>query len=41
MEHTMAVQPKHPSNQRLCDIADVVVDNVAPFGDATVDLDSA
>lgn len=36
MEHTMRVEPKHPSGQRLCDLADVVVDNLAPYGDATL-----
>ncbi len=38
MEHTMRVQPKHPSGLRLCDVADVVVDNLAPYGDATLTL---
>ena len=38
MEHTMRVQPKHPSGLRLCDLADVVVDNLAPYGDATLTL---
>ena len=40
LEHTMAVQPKHPSGQRLCDVADVVLDNLAPYGDATLALAS-
>ena len=39
LQHTMAVEPKHPSGQRLCDVADVVIDNLAPFGDATLALD--
>ena len=38
MQHTMRVEPKHPSGQRLCDIADVVIDNLAPYGDATLAL---
>jgi len=38
LEHTQAVEPKHESGKRLCDIADVVIDNLAPFGDATLDL---
>ena len=38
LEHTMAVQPKHPSGQRLADVADVVIDNLAPYGDATLPL---
>ncbi|WP_328527180.1 SIS domain-containing protein [Nocardioides sp. NBC_00368] len=36
LEHTNAVTPKHPSGKRLAEIADVVIDNLAPFGDATV-----
>ncbi|MDR7309097.1 putative phosphosugar-binding protein [Nocardioides luteus] len=38
LEHTNAVAPKHPSGKRLAEIADVVIDNLAPFGDATVPL---
>jgi uncharacterized phosphosugar-binding protein len=38
MEHTMAVEPKHPSGQRLSDAAVVVIDNLAPYGDATLTL---
>jgi len=38
IEHTEAVQPKHPSGKRLRDIADVVIDNKAPYGDATLTL---
>jgi uncharacterized phosphosugar-binding protein len=38
LEHTNAVTPKHPSGKRLAEIADVVIDNLAPFGDATVQL---
>ena len=40
LAHTMAVTPKHPSGQRLSDIADVVIDNRAPYGDTTIDLAS-
>lgn len=36
LEHTNAVTPKHPSGKRLAEIADLVIDNLAPFGDATV-----
>ena len=39
LDHTMAVQPKHPSGKRLRDVADVVIDNLAPYGDATLALD--
>lgn len=38
LEHTNAVQPKHPSGKRLSEVADVVIDNRAPYGDTTVDL---
>ena len=38
LEHTMKVTPKHPSGQRLSDVADVVIDNLAPYGDATLSL---
>jgi uncharacterized phosphosugar-binding protein len=38
LEHTNAVTPKHSSGQRLSEIADVVIDNRAPFGDTTIGL---
>jgi uncharacterized phosphosugar-binding protein len=38
LEHTAQVQPKHPSGRRLSEIADVVIDNLAPYGDATLAL---
>ncbi|EAP99698.1 hypothetical protein JNB_06004 [Janibacter sp. HTCC2649] len=38
LEHTRAVEPKHASGKRLSEIADVVIDNLAPFGDATLEL---
>ncbi|MGP6169680.1 sugar isomerase domain-containing protein [Microbacterium sp. A196] len=38
MEHTMRVEPKHPSGKRLADVADVVIDNLAPYGDTTLEL---
>ncbi|MEP7331947.1 MAG: SIS domain-containing protein [Terracoccus sp.] len=38
LEHTARVTPKHPSGLRLCEIADVVIDNLAPYGDATLTL---
>ncbi len=38
MEHTMRVEPKHPSGKRLADIADVVIDNLAPYGDTTLEV---
>lgn len=38
LEHTQAVEPKHESGKRLSEIADIVIDNLAPFGDATLEL---
>jgi uncharacterized phosphosugar-binding protein len=32
------VTPKHPSGRRLSEIADVVIDNRAPYGDTTIEL---
>lgn len=40
LDHTMRVEPKHASGKRLLDVADVVLDNLAPFGDATQELSS-
>ena len=37
LDHTNAVTPKHPSHKRLSEIADVVIDNLAPYGDSTLD----
>jgi uncharacterized phosphosugar-binding protein len=39
LEHTARVTPKHPSGARLSEIADVVIDNLAPYGDTTLALD--
>lgn len=36
LEHTQAVQPKHDSGRRLSEVADIVIDNLAPYGDATI-----
>jgi uncharacterized phosphosugar-binding protein len=38
LEHTNGVPPKHPSGKRLAEVADVVIDNLAPYGDASIDL---
>lgn len=38
LQHTNRVEPKHPSGKRLSEVADVVIDNLAPFGDATLTL---
>lgn len=37
-EHTAKVQPKHPSGLRLRELADVVLDNGAPYGDAVLTM---
>ena len=39
LEHTAAVEPKHPSGKRLSEIADVVIDNLAPYGDSTLEVE--
>lgn len=38
LEHTSRVEPKHPSGKRLSEVADVVIDNLAPYGDATLEV---
>lgn len=38
LEHTNAVEPKHPSGLRLSEIADIVIDNRAPYGDTTLEV---
>lgn len=38
MQHTRAIESRHPSGQRLFEVADVVLDNGAPFGDAILEL---
>ncbi|KJL30936.1 MULTISPECIES: sugar isomerase domain-containing protein [Microbacterium] len=38
LEHTARVEPKHPSGKRLSEIADVVIDNLAPYGDSTLQV---
>lgn len=38
LEHTNAVPLKHPSGKRLSDVADIVIDNLAPYGDASLRL---
>jgi len=38
LEHTNAVEPKHPSGLRLSEIADIVIDNKAPYGDTTLEV---
>lgn len=37
-QHSSRVDPRHPSGKKLADLADVVLDNRAPYGDATLAL---
>jgi uncharacterized phosphosugar-binding protein len=39
LEHTARVKPKHPSGKRLSEVADITIDNLAPYGDATLELE--
>ncbi|AKU15507.1 sugar isomerase domain-containing protein [Luteipulveratus mongoliensis] len=39
LDHTSKVEPKDPSGKRLSEVADVVIDNLAPYGDTTLALD--
>ncbi|GLY22077.1 SIS domain-containing protein [Micromonospora sp. NBRC 101691] len=39
LAHTNAVPSRHPSGRRLGDLADVVLDNGAPFGDAALPIE--
>jgi len=36
LEHTRRVEPRHPSGRRLSEIAAVVLDNGAPYGDVAL-----
>ena len=38
LQHSSAVTSKHPCGKRLFEVADVVIDNRAPYGDATLEL---
>jgi uncharacterized phosphosugar-binding protein len=38
LTHTRAVPAAHPTGKKLADLADVVLDNAAPRGDALLDL---
>ncbi|MFE6995193.1 sugar isomerase domain-containing protein [Microbacterium sp. NPDC057659] len=38
LDHTSRVESKHPSGKRLSEVADVVIDNLAPYGDATLEV---
>jgi len=38
LAHTAGVESRHPSGRKLVDLADVVLDNGAPYGDAVLPL---
>jgi uncharacterized phosphosugar-binding protein len=38
LQHTGRMPSRHPSGRRLADLADVVLDNAAPYGDALLPL---
>jgi len=38
LEHSTRVEPRHDSGKRLSDLADVTLDNGAPFGDTLLEL---
>ena len=38
LDHTAQVTSKHPSGKRLSEVADVVIDNLAPYGDTALTL---
>ncbi|MFI7643467.1 sugar isomerase domain-containing protein [Nonomuraea sp. NPDC049400] len=39
LAHTSAITSRHPSGQRLFELADVVIDNLAPYGDAVLETE--
>jgi len=39
LEYTEQVESLHPSGKKLCEVADIVIDNCAPFGDACVEVE--
>ncbi|WP_277988984.1 SIS domain-containing protein [Ktedonosporobacter rubrisoli] len=38
LEHTKQVDSRHPSGKKLYELADIVIDNCGPFGDALLTL---
>ncbi|MCK6066555.1 MULTISPECIES: sugar isomerase domain-containing protein [Microbacterium] len=38
LEHSRGVESKHPSGKRLFEVANVTIDNLAPYGDATIQI---
>ena len=39
MEYTARVESAHSTGLRLCDVADIVVDNCVPYGDACLEVE--
>lgn len=39
LEYTGQVESLHPSGRKLCEVADIVIDNCAPFGDACLEVE--
>lgn len=40
LEYTAQIESDHPSGAKLCDVADIVIDNCAPFGDACLEAEA-
>ncbi len=40
LEYTAQIESDHPSGEKLCDAADIVIDNCAPFGDACLEAEA-
>ena len=38
LDHTRHVESRHPSGKKLYELADIVIDNCGPYGDALLDL---
>jgi len=38
LEHSQQVASRHPSGKKLYELADIVIDNCGPFGDALLDM---
>lgn len=38
LAHTTKMESRHPSGKKLYELADIVIDNCGPFGDALLDL---
>lgn len=41
MDYSKKIPSRHPSGKHLCDVADVVIDNCVPVGDAVLDIEGA